>query len=158
MMKKVIGTLIPVSFFIVVILGTLITLPIRMHDASAQTVVNVQRKMTIEKNMDLSEVEKNPFWPLYGKYREAMDRVHSRMEGVINEYVAHYNDLTDDRARVLLREYVNAERAEVQVKEQYIGKFSSVLPPQKVIRLFQIENRLDATMDLEIARRIPLAR
>ena len=87
-----------------------------------------------------------------------MDRVHSRTEQLINEYVAHAQSLTDDKARALIHEYVSIEQAEVRVKEEYIRKFSSILPPQKVIRFVQIENRLDATMDLEIARRIPLAR
>ena len=158
MMKKVIVTLLSVFYSIAAILGVLFPESFGLHDAYAQTVVNVQRKMTIEKNMDLSELEKNPFWTLYGEYRQAMDRVHTRMEGVITDYVAHAQNLTDDKARALIREYISTEKATVQVKEQYIGKFSSVLPPQKVIRFVQIENRLDATMDLEIARRIPLAR
>ena len=157
-MKKVIATLVAVLISVVFIFGALVAVTISRDDAVAQTVINVQRKMTIEKNMDLSELEKNPFWTLYGEYRQAMDRVHTRMEGVITDYVAHAQNLTDDKARALIREYISTEKATVQVKEQYIGKFSSVLPPQKVIRFVQIENRLDATMDLEIARRIPLAR
>ena len=157
-MKKVMATLVTVLISVVLIFGTVFVAPIRMFDAWAQTMVNVQRKMTIEKNMDLSEREKNAFWLLYGDYRAAMDRVHSRTEQLINEYVAHAQSLTDDKARALIHEYVSIEQAEVRVKEEYIRKFSSILPPQKVIRFVQIENRLDATMDLEIARRIPLAR
>lgn len=51
-MKKVMATLVTVLISVVLIFGTLFIAPITMFDAWAQTMVNVQRKMTIEKNMD----------------------------------------------------------------------------------------------------------
>ena len=157
MMKKVRSTIATVFISVVMILGTMAVL-IVTEEASAQTTISVQRKMTIEQNMSLSEGEKNAFWPLYQEYRSAMDRVYKRNMDMINDYVAHYQDLTGDKARTLIHEYISIERAKVQLKENYIRKFSAVLPSQKVIRFFQLENRLDATIDVESSRRIPLAR
>ena len=42
--------------------------------------------------------------------------------------------------------------------KSYIPKFSKVLPTKKVVRLYQVENKLDAILGYELARGIPLVK
>ena len=41
---------------------------------------------------------------------------------------------------------------------KYAKIFDDVLPPNKVTRLFQAENKLETTMNIEIAKDVPLAK
>ena len=42
------------------------------------------------------------------------------------------------------------------MKKGYVKKFKKVLPAKKVARYYQVENKLDAIIDVDLAREIPL--
>jgi hypothetical protein len=46
----------------------------------------------------------------------------------------------------------------VALERAYADRFDDVLPPAKVVRLFQAENKLETMMSMEIAKDIPLAK
>jgi hypothetical protein len=56
----------------------------------------------------------------------------------------------------LMEEWVDIQKDALKVKNSYIGKFGRVLPMKKVARYFQVENKLEAAVDYELAGRIPL--
>jgi hypothetical protein len=58
----------------------------------------------------------------------------------------------------LLTDYMDIERAHVDVKGQYLPRFQSVLPMRKVARFFQVDNKLDKKIQAELAAEIPLTR
>jgi len=44
----------------------------------------------------------------------------------------------------------------LKVQKQYLRKFRKVLPALKVVRFYQLENKMDAEIDAELAVFIPL--
>ena len=58
--------------------------------------------------------------------------------------------------RLVTRVWGEAQRA--RLKAQYLPRFKQVLPPRKVARFYQIENKLDIAILAEMAQAIPLAR
>jgi len=46
----------------------------------------------------------------------------------------------------------------VKLLSDYVPKFEKVLPPKKVARLYQIENKMRALVNYELARQIPLVK
>jgi hypothetical protein len=64
--------------------------------------------------------------------------------------------MTDEKANKLIAEYVAIEKAEAGLKESYVPKLSKVLPPKKVARYFQVENKIRALVKYELAGEIPL--
>jgi hypothetical protein len=51
---------------------------------------------------------------------------------------------------------VAIEKAEAGLKESSVPKLSKVLPPKKVARYLQIENKIRALVKYELAGEIPL--
>ena len=47
---------------------------------------------------------------------------------------------------------------ENKLRRKYVKRFMKVLPAKKVLRYYQIENKLDAMIDMDLAAMIPLAR
>jgi hypothetical protein len=43
------------------------------------------------------------------------------------------------------------------MQKKYVGRFDDVLPPKKLVRYFQIENKMDAIISLGLAAVVPLA-
>jgi hypothetical protein len=49
-----------------------------------------------------------------------------------------------------------ARKKRVELDLKWSDVFDDVLPPQKVVRLFQAENKLETMMAMEIVRDVPL--
>ena len=121
-------------------------------------VINNERQALVTRAMDLTPAEMQRFWPLYRQYRLAASKVGDRITTLITTYVDNYQNLTDQVANKLLTEFVRLEEDRARLKAQYLPKFKKVLPPKKVIRFYQIENKLDTALLADIGQAIPLAR
>jgi len=56
----------------------------------------------------------------------------------------------------LLDETLSLEEARSKVRREYVSRFRKVLPDRAVARFFQIERKLDAVVNAELAERVPL--
>ena len=120
--------------------------------------VQVARQAYVTSAMDLEAKEAEAFWPLYREYRDAMGKVNDRTAKLLVEYLTTYDNLSDDAAKRMLNDFLSIEKARTGVKTQWVTRFSKVLPPRKVARFFQVDNKLDAVINAELARSVPLAR
>ena len=118
--------------------------------------IQTERKALVDKNMGLTEEEGKGFWPLYEEYQKELAKLNKRKLDFIESYAKDYEKMTDEKAKVLMDEWMDIQKDALQVKSSYIGKFGRVLPMKKVARYFQIENKLEAVVDYELAGRIPL--
>jgi hypothetical protein len=66
--------------------------------------------------------------------------------------------MTDDAARKILKDWFSLQDYEVALTRKYAKRLEKVLPPAKVIRFVQIENKLDTLLKLKAVANIPLAR
>jgi hypothetical protein len=118
----------------------------------------VQKKQIIAKNMNLSSMERDKFWAVYRDYQEKMDAVANQRVKVITDYADTLKDgsLNNEKAMDMLNEYLSYERMRLITKQSYVKKFQEVLPSLKVVRFFQIENKLEAIINMQLAKQIPL--
>ncbi|MDH3941713.1 MAG: hypothetical protein OET46_12045, partial [Xanthomonadales bacterium] len=106
--------------------------------------------------MSFSQEEKEKFWPLYREYREAMAGVGDKRLAVIVDYANNVERMTDPLAKQLLDRSFKVDKEFIQTKERYVKKFRRILPDIKVVRLMQLENRMDIAVDMKVAEGIPL--
>jgi hypothetical protein len=120
--------------------------------------IKADKKLVVAKNMELTESEAKAFWPVYEQYQKDLTAINQRIGKLIESYAADYqaNTMTDEKAKKLTAEYVAIEKAEVGLKESYVPRLSKVLPPKKVARYLQLENKIRAGVKYELAGGIPL--
>jgi hypothetical protein len=75
---------------------------------------------------------------------------------LIVAYATNYESMTETKADAFFAESVGIERDKLAVREKFVPRVRSVLPAQKAARFFQIENKLDAIVNLALAQEIPL--
>ena len=151
---------------IALLLALLVSTPLAAQPAlteQAKRDINISRKMINDKrvqalsyNMNFTQEEKDAFWPLYREYRQAMGEVGDERLGVIVDYADHFDTMTDQKARQLLDRSFDEDKKAIKVRQKYVKKFRRILPDTKVVRLMQIEHRIDAMVDLKIAEGVPL--
>jgi hypothetical protein len=118
--------------------------------------IQTERTKLVSDNLPLTEAEGKAFWPLYNRYRDDMRQVNDRSVALIDAYARHYEKLTDQEAETYLKEMHDVQNAQLSLKRSYVGKFRKILPPKKVARYFQIENKMDAIVAYELSQAVPL--
>jgi len=159
---KALWALLSVTALMVVIAA--FPIPALTQDKSADNMqilrekLKADKKLVVAANMDLTESEAKGFWPVYEQYQKDLDAINQRIGKLIESYAADYraNTLTDEKAKVLIDEMVAIEQAEAGLKTSYVPKLSKVLPPKKVARYLQIENKIRAVVKYEVAEGVPL--
>lgn len=117
-----------------------------------------ERKAIVGQNMDLTPAEAKGFWPLYDQYEAKMDKIEDRHIREVRDFARHYANLTEADAKKKLDETVAIAQARIDVQKDFIPKFRAVMPQVKVTRFFQIDNKLHALVQCQIAQMVPLAR
>ena len=119
--------------------------------------VGRDRREIVKANMLLTNSEAARFWPLYDEYRAEIHKVGDRRLKVITDYAANRDSMSEDEANRLAREWLDAEKERVNVKEDYLKKFQKEgLSARTTARFFQIDQKLDAAVDAALAAHIPL--
>ena len=123
-----------------------------------RTVIEAKMKAIVAANMELVEAESKAFWPVYNAYETEMRKVSDRRIRLISDFARAFDNLTDTQAEAFLKESFAIEKQRLDIRKKYLSKFNKVLSPKKVARFFQIENKLQAIVDYDVASEIPLVK
>jgi hypothetical protein len=120
--------------------------------------VRADKKLLVAENMQLTEAEGKVFWPLYEQYQDELFLLRVRTAKLITDYANTQEKMTNENARMILDEYMTIESLGLMLRQVYLPEFRKVLPEVKVVRYYQIENKIQAALLYELARNIPLAK
>lgn len=118
--------------------------------------LKADRQAVVAANLPLSDGESKQFWPLYKEYRGETEKLGDRSAKLIAAYAANYETMDDTKSTAFFNEWQSIERDRSALRDKFIPRFRKVLPSQKAARYFQIENKLDAIVNLGLAAEIPL--
>jgi hypothetical protein len=120
--------------------------------------IRTDKKLLVATNMQLTESEANAFWPVYEAYQVELGKLRDREIKLIEQFSASYETMSDDVAKNLLDDSLSIDSDHQKLRQSYLAKFRGVLKDTKVARYYQLESKIDAVMEYELARRIPLVR
>jgi polyhydroxyalkanoate synthesis regulator phasin len=120
--------------------------------------IKADRKLFVAENMQLTEAEAKAFWPVYDSYQKEMSSLNDRAGKLIDDYAKNYNSMTDETAKKLLDEMIVIENDRLKVRKDALPKFRKVLSDRKVARYYQLENKIYAVVNYQLARAIPLVK
>jgi hypothetical protein len=118
--------------------------------------IQADKKLLVASNMDLTETEAKAFWPIYDEFQTQLTQNNERIANLIMEYAENYKIMTAETAQKLLNESLMIEAQRLELRQLYLPKFHTALPAIKVARYYQIENKIQAILQYELADGIPL--
>ena len=118
--------------------------------------IRADKKLFVAENMQFTESEAKAFWPIYEAYQEESGKLWDRMLKLIEGYAKDYQTMSDETAKKLLDDYLGIEADVLKLKKSYLPKFHTVLSEKKVARYYQLENKILAVVNYELAAEIPL--
>ncbi len=115
-----------------------------------------EKKQILAMNVSFTADEATKFWPVYDAYAQDMSTHYDQFYALIKDYAAHQQTLTDSQAVALIKRWNDIQIDLAKTREKYIPLVEKVIPGRKAALFFQIDRRLYALMDLQIASEIPL--
>jgi len=126
--------------------------------ADARTLLQEGRKDIVGFELRLSDEEAAAFWPVYDDYRKSVLENRNRYADLIVEYVGRYRagDISEAYAAQLIDDIFDVKADLVKRQKKFVKRFRKVLPIRKVARFYQLEQKLDAEIDAQLAVVVPL--
>ena len=118
--------------------------------------IRADKKLLVAANMDLTETEAKGFWPVYEEYQNGLAALNRRTGLLIKRYADAGGTVSEADANAIMDEYISIEKARLAQLETFRPRFAKVLPVTKAARYFQIENKIRAVIQYELAEGIPL--
>lgn len=128
-------------------------------EASGEILLDTLRsnkKALVDVNLQLTDEEARSFWPVYDRYQKDLASIQERLLRIIDDYKANFGNMTDAKALQLVDEYLAVERDRAEVRRSFLAPISAALPGRKVMRFYQIENKIDAVLRYDLAATIPV--
>lgn len=118
--------------------------------------LKTQKTLIIAQNIQFTDDEAMAFWPLHSEYTVQLNKLLDQRLVLLEQYAATYQNMTDAQATSLAQKVFDLEAKRVDLKRTWFKKFSKVVPAKKAAQFFQIENQLNAALDLQLAASLPL--
>jgi hypothetical protein len=115
-----------------------------------------ERATQMPEELALTSAEADAFWPVYDAYREEIEALNDEYAALLQSFVEGFDSMTDADASDMLDEYFVIESGLVYVRQRYAQAFLDVIPARKLVRLYQMENKIDAMAQLPLIIDVPL--
>ncbi len=127
-----------------------------MSDARALLISG--REDIVREEMRFSEDEAATFWPLYNSYQADMRVVNDRYASLLTSYLDAYRagTVSEAMADQIVDDYLEIQNEILKIKKNYLADFRKALPARKAARFYQLENKMQAEMESQLALIVPL--
>jgi hypothetical protein len=118
--------------------------------------VQAQKTDVIAHTMQFNDADAKAFWPLYREYANKQQILGDQRVGVIKDYSAQYDTLTDGQADGLMARMLKFEKSRADLRAEYYPKFKTAIGAKQAAKFIQVDNRLTLLVDLQLANAIPI--
>jgi len=131
-------------------------LNIRAYIELLRTDVQKAKAQVMGDVMQLDADQATKFWPIYKKFETDFAATGDKVTGLIKDYAANYDNMTDTVADNLATRLLDLEQERNALKRKYYAQFKAALDPITAARFLQVENQLEKLVDLQIASSLPV--
>jgi Xaa-Pro aminopeptidase len=110
----------------------------------------------ITEVMQFTDDEADVFWPLYREFDFENAKIGDETLKLIKDYAANYENITDEKAIELMNASFDLKNKKLDLKRNYLKKFSKVIAPTRAVKLIQVINQIEMIVDIQIASQLPL--
>ncbi len=116
------------------------------------------KRQFVADNLELTEAEARAFWPVYERYQRDLQAINTRIASLIRDYGKNSETMSNELADRLITEAVQVEVERTKLAESYLPSFQKALPGKKLARYYQLETKIRAVFNFDLATEIPLVR
>ncbi len=118
--------------------------------------IQTKREAFLNALVQPSAKQEEKLWTEYRKYTKKLGKLEDRLAELIDEYAEGFGSLTDKQALQITKEAADIDTDKAKSLETVIRKLQSVLDAKQVVRVLQVEQKLDAMTRFDLALTIPV--
>jgi Spy/CpxP family protein refolding chaperone len=122
----------------------------------SRQAIESQRRVLVAGSLPLTDAEADAFWPLYDAYEKERRPLDERANKLVADFLAGAASLTDAQAKAMVEEALKIEEERLRVRRTWLGRMGKAIPARKLVRFYQIDNKLDSVVRADVARQVPL--
>ena len=149
-----------------VLAAATVAAPIAFAQQDAAAVADLQalhqaarkdKRALVAEKLQLTPAEAKKFWPIYDNLQAELKTANRARNLALETLVSRDKPVTDAYAKQVVNDLMSAEEQEVKAMRKAVNATMKALPPRKAARYLQLENKVRAAQDYEIAVVFPLA-
>ena len=121
-----------------------------------QAAVRADKRGYVSSALTLTDAEAAKFWPIYDAYQSQLDVANRRRTVALLGVVGRSATISDVYAKSVVKELVAADDIELKARRTLRDRVMKALPARKAIRYLQLESKIRAAQDYDLATTIPL--
>ena len=121
-----------------------------------QSAVRADKRGYVASALALTDAEGAKFWPVYDTYQRQLDAANRRRTVALVGVAGRGSTISDLHARNVVKELVAADDTELKARRTLRDSVMKALPTRKAIRYLQLEWKIRAAQDYDLATTIPL--
>ncbi len=123
-----------------------------------RAAVKSDKRALVTSHLNLTDAEARRFWPIYDAYQRAVDETNRRTVLAVEGQLFRDKPMSNLAAKNLATELLKSDEAEIKARHTMQTRVMRALPPMKAARYLQMEDKIRATRDYDIAATVPLIR
>jgi len=125
---------------------------------NARLLLQAGREEIIRDELRLSSAEDALFWPVYDRYQSELTLVRNRYAVLLADFIQAYRSgsVSAEFANQLVDDVLDMQTEVLKIKKKHLKDFRKVLPARKAARFYQLENKMDAELEGQLALVVPL--
>jgi hypothetical protein len=120
--------------------------------------LNAYKIAFFTKRMNLTSQEAEKFWPVYNELQDKKFRIQEERHLLNRSFNQNKDVMTDKELTEAGDRYIALEVQEATLGQEYHNRFKEILPPIKIIRMYQSENQYKLQLLNELQDRKPPVR
>jgi len=119
--------------------------------------LQTDKRAVMLDTLALTPKQLEKFLPIYDEYQAEMKKIYTAGTNLQNRlFVSDYGGMTDVESKAILKDAFKLRKDRVDTLDKYAGKLEKELPATKVFQFVQVENKIQALLDVAAAASIPL--
>jgi hypothetical protein len=153
-----------INSFVLLAVSLLISSTALGQDSSSDNLqiflekIRADKKLFVATVMELTDAEAKAFWPVYDSYQKELQKINEATAALIVNFAKNYKGMSNDTADKLIQDSLKIDEQRNQLKKNFMPKFGKAIPKTKVLRYFQVENKIQLALHYELSAQIPLLR
>jgi len=126
--------------------------------AALRTAVKTDKRAFVAATLALTDAQAKKFWPIYDEYQRSLDAANRIRAVALEGLLSRDKPITDLYAKQLANDLVASDEAEVKARRTMYSRVMRALPATKAARYLQLESKVRAIQNYDLATAFPLIR
>ncbi len=128
-----------------------------------RAAVRGDKKAFVASALQLTPAEAKKFWPIYDEYQRNLDMTGRRRVVAVERLIAQDKPESNLYARNFVNELISIDEAEIKARRKLYNRLmrplpSRILSQKKAARYLQLESKIHAVQNYDVAATVPLVK